>query len=100
LNVLQDSRWHDTVAISKGYRVVVEMLEGEDEREQLAAHVVLRVLLQTDSNVSDFSRAGGFAVLFRIIRGEGKWTAKVLTQTMHVLRLAGANRVVAIEIKV
>jgi hypothetical protein len=95
----KDARWHDTIALAKGYRVVVELLESEDEREQLAAHVVLRVLLQTESNVSDLSRANGFVVLFRLIRGERKASPKVLTQTMQVLRLAGSNRVVAIEIK-
>ncbi len=87
------------MAVAKGYRVVVESLESEDEREQLAAHVVLRVLLGTESNVSDLSRANGFVVLFRLVRGEIKASPKVLAQTMQVLRLAGSNRVVAIEIK-
>ncbi len=95
----KDTRWHDVIALNKGYRELVQLMESEDEREQQAAHVVLRVLLQTDSNVSDFARAAGFAALFRLVRGQSKGSHKVLTQTMGVLRLAGANRTVAVEIK-
>ncbi len=95
----KDARWHDTIAVTKGYRELVLLLESEDEREQIAAHVVLRVLLQKESNVSDFARAAGFAALFRLLRGQAKATPKVLAQTMGVLRLAAANRTVAVEIK-
>lgn len=95
-----DARWSDTIAVNKGYRVLVELMEAGAEREQLASHVALRVLLQlADSNVSDFARAGGFQALFRLVRGQTKVSAKVLAQTMLLLKLGGANRTVAVEIK-
>lgn len=79
----------------------MHLVNSEDERVQLAALVALRVLLAVDSNVSDFARANGFATLFRMLRGQLKAASpKVLAQAMVVLRLAGANRTVAIEIKV
>ena len=96
----KSTRWHDAIALGKGYRVLVEKLQSSEEREQLSALVTLRVLMQqVDSNVSDFSRAGGFAPLFRLIRGQIPSSTKVLGQALEVLRLSAANRTVAIEIK-
>jgi hypothetical protein len=95
----KNRRWGDSIALSKGYRVLVELMSKTD-REQLAALVTLRVLLQaTESNISDFARAGGFNALFRLLRGEVQASTKVLGQTMDVLSLCAQNRNVSIEIK-
>lgn len=97
----KDARWNDAIALSKGYRVLIEMLpSSEDPREQLAALAALRVLLrQSQTNISDFSRAAGFSILFRLIRRQIPASTPVLIQALEVLKLGAANRTVVIEIK-
>ena len=66
---------------------MVECLQSEEERVQLGALVALRVLVSMQSsNISDFSRANGFPVLFKMIRGNIKTSDKVLAQVLVLLR--------------
>merc|ERR1711916_128754 len=79
----KNSRWNDSIALNKGYRQLVLMLLATEEREQLAALVALRVLLQqSDTHISDFARASGFPNLFKLVRGEHPTSAKVLGQAL------------------
>jgi len=96
----KNSRWNDSIALNKGYRQLVLMLLATEEREQLAALVALRVLLQqSDTHISDFARASGFPNLFKLVRGEHPTSAKVLGQALELLRVSASNRTVTIEIK-
>ena len=95
----RDEHWHDPFALARGYQSLVNMLACSEEREQLAGLVALRVFLQKESNISDFSRSNGFPTLFRLIRGEIAASPRVLGQALELLRATSSNRSVVMEIK-